>query len=156
MTEEAVLTAKDSETGARDPVSNDEQVDVQVIKLMETLSPEKLLSILQEMENKKRQALEQELQSIEKQITELNAKATEIRQKLGLNKRTRASKTGNGDFLLDGVPMSASSIAKSFNLETYGINWRLKLMSILNGNSGGLPQNTVDEIRRRVRYTGSP
>jgi hypothetical protein len=52
--------------------------------------------------------------------------------------------------------MSASGIARQFNLETYGINWRIKLLSILNGNSGGLPESVASEIRRRVKYIGSP
>ncbi len=149
--ENAIKIAPVSETEGMPSVSNDS-----VMQLIEQLPPEKLLDIIQQMENKKRQALEQELKTIENQIAELSAKATEIRQKLGLNIKTRATRTGNGDFLLDGVPMSGSAIAKSFGLETYGINWRLKLLSILSGNSGGLPLNIADEIRRRVRYTGSP
>jgi glutaminase len=118
-------------------------------KLLETVPPEKLLSILQELENKKREKLQKELKDIEEQIAALNSKAAKIREELGLSQKGRRSRSAT-QFMLDGIPMSASAIARSFNLPTEGINWRIKLLSILSGNSGGLSEALASEIRRRV------
>jgi hypothetical protein len=144
---------KNSEIGEQTSIGS-QNIEESIEAFLRTIPPEKILSVLQELERQKKQKLEKELQDIETQISILNSRAMEIRKELGINKTSRKSR--NTEFTLDGIPMSASGIARQFNLETYGINWRIKLLSILNGNSGGLPETTAAEIRRRVKYIGSP